>query len=168
MKLSHAIILKLMRMYLDGMLDPFMEVKEFFPILYFMKKAGETTIKIDENYDQVSEWTVNTLKNMEKESLIYKDNTHVNNSYPYPNLTEIFPCTVLKLAHDSVDKADNFLIDHPETIDRLNKVKDLIEGFESEVGLKMLAQTYWFLKDYMTIKKFNIAQKRLIEKGWIS
>src|SRR5678815_2330951 len=53
------------------------------------------------------------------------------------------PDKQLKLVPGAVDDATAFLETNSETRSRLDKVADLVEGFESPFGLELLATVHW-------------------------
>ena len=83
--------------------------------------------------------------------------------------------------------ASTFLQGHTETIARIERVAELIDGFETPFGLELLATVHWVAKNKESTlqdiisdtyawnlhkKKFNqrqieLAVKRLVQKGWI-
>jgi hypothetical protein len=44
---------------------------------------------------------------------------------------------------DASQEAQTFLSDHPETLERYERVARLIDGFETPYGLELLATTHW-------------------------
>ena len=57
----------------------------------------------------------------------------------------------LTLIPGSVHDAEDFLRSVPDTIDYIGKVVDLIDGFESPVGLELLAVVHWAIhREQMT------------------
>ncbi|EKD09476.1 Appr-1-p processing domain protein [Arthrospira platensis C1] len=58
----------------------------------------------------------------------------------YGDRTETSAMYVLEKGRDA---ADRFLLAHPDTGARLQRVSDLIEGFETPYGLEMLATLHW-------------------------
>jgi hypothetical protein len=57
------------------------------------------------------------------------------------------PATQIQLLPGAADEADQFLQGHPDTsresLERLDRVAALIEGFESPYGLELLATVHW-------------------------
>lgn len=46
---------------------------------------------------------------------------------------------------EKVQEAKVFLVDYPETRARFEKVKNLIQGYETPYGLELLATVYWVM-----------------------
>ena len=78
---------------------------------------------------------------------------------------------------------------HPETSERIQKIGELVEGFESSFGLELLATVHWLIvkeniktldqiivhthgwndhKKQFTPRQIEIAVNRLLDKGWVS
>jgi hypothetical protein len=53
------------------------------------------------------------------------------------------PTKPLHLVPGALDDARRYLADVPDTAARLRKVAELVEGFESPVGLELLASVAW-------------------------
>jgi hypothetical protein len=49
-----------------------------------------------------------------------------------------------------VTEASNFLADDNATMERINRVSDLIEGFENPHGMELLATVHWVLHEDST------------------
>ena len=56
------------------------------------------------------------------------------------------PDTPLELRPDAVAEADELLRDHSATRDRLRRVAELIEGFETPFGMELLSSVHWCAK----------------------
>jgi hypothetical protein len=46
-----------------------------------------------------------------------------------------------------VTDASNFLVGDTATMDRINRVSELIEGFESPHGMELLSTVHWVLRE---------------------
>ncbi len=53
------------------------------------------------------------------------------------------PDVEIELLPNASDTADNFLATHKDSIQRLNKVAELIEGFETPYGMELLSSVHW-------------------------
>jgi O-acetyl-ADP-ribose deacetylase (regulator of RNase III) len=53
------------------------------------------------------------------------------------------PDTELELLPGAVAEADAFLADHPDSLERLEHVSNLIAGFETPYGMELLASVHW-------------------------
>jgi hypothetical protein len=98
----------------------------------------------------------------------------------------------LHLLPGATDEADEFLGDHPDTKERLNRVSQLIQGFETPYGMELLATVHWLAsnelpdarndyraavhgftewskrkKEYFQPDHIKIAWERLKQQGWL-
>jgi hypothetical protein len=53
------------------------------------------------------------------------------------------PDAEIELLPGAVEEAEAFLADKPESLARLARVSDLIEGFETPYGMELLATVHW-------------------------
>ena len=88
----------------------------------------------------------------------------------------------------AINEAQSFIADNPETQARIEKVAELINGFESPYGLELLSTVHWVLdkgnvqdfgglvreihdwnyrKRQFTERQINLAFKVLMNKGWV-
>ncbi|MFZ5443407.1 MAG: type II toxin-antitoxin system antitoxin DNA ADP-ribosyl glycohydrolase DarG [Myxococcota bacterium] len=56
------------------------------------------------------------------------------------------PETPLELLPNAADAANSFLASRPETMERLDRVAKLIDGFESPFGMELLSTVHWVMK----------------------
>jgi O-acetyl-ADP-ribose deacetylase (regulator of RNase III) len=101
------------------------------------------------------------------------------------------PTANLQLLSGTVEEADRFLADRPESKQRLERISQLIEGFETPYGMELLASVHWLahhadkpvqtpVEAVEAIQSWNprkrrlfkpqhieVAWQRLIETGWI-
>jgi O-acetyl-ADP-ribose deacetylase (regulator of RNase III) len=98
----------------------------------------------------------------------------------------------IELMPGATENARSFLIDHPETHGRFDRVAALVEGFESPYGLELLASVHWVATAedkgattdpevatrevqgwtsrkgrLFTERHIALAWSRLFEKGWL-
>jgi len=58
----------------------------------------------------------------------------------------------------AIKEADDFLSEHPEIINRLKRVSQLIKGFETPYGLELLSTVHWLAKEDPRVKTdINVA-----------
>jgi len=55
------------------------------------------------------------------------------------------PDVEIALMQGANQKADAFLQDYPEAVQRLNEVADLVDGFETPYGMELLASVHWII-----------------------
>ena len=174
---ARATLVTLMRRYLDGLLDPIMTLLEVHKLMYFLEQAGEP---LDLNFEAAAYGPyAEKLRHV-----IQKIDGHLISGYGDGGDD---PRKQIDLLSGAVEIADAFLAHHVETSERLSRVSDLVEGFESPSGLEILATVHWVAKagastDTEVInrvyawgewkKRFSERQIRLAlqvlrEKGWL-
>ena len=56
------------------------------------------------------------------------------------------PDKILNLMPKAHERARTFLLNHPDTREKLERVIDLVDGFESPSGLELLTTVHWVFK----------------------
>lgn len=176
---GRAALVSLTKRYLDGLLDPFVTLLEIHKLMYFLQESGEP-LKLKYVEYLYGPYAINlshVLTYIEGHMLLgYAD----GGDNPDKQI-QIVP---------GADKAASvFLEKYSETLGRINRVSELIEGFETPFGMELLATVHWVAKNEKqattdTIiekiyswnrqkRKFNhrqiqIAIERLSGNGWIN
>jgi O-acetyl-ADP-ribose deacetylase (regulator of RNase III) len=133
MTAGRAALVGLMNRYLAGLLDPFITLLEVHKLMYFMEQSGEPLrLKFAKGlYGPYAENLRHVLKAVEGHLVSgYADGGDI-------------PDKQLKLVPGATDDAERFLKAHVETQARLNRVANLVEGFESPFGLELLSTVHW-------------------------
>ena len=138
MTIARAALIGLIHRYLRGLLDPFVTLLEVHKLMYFMQEAGEPLklAFVKETYGPYAQNLRHLLLMVEG---------HMINGYsdggdePHKELT---------LVPDALEDADSYLDSYPETMRRLDRVTELIEGFETPFGLELLATVHWVTKQH--------------------
>lgn len=178
MTAGRAALIGLMHRYLGGFLDPFVTLLEVHKLMYFLQAAGQP-LRLDYTKGKYGPYAARlgpVLRQMEGHYLSgYQDGGDA-------------PGKELALVPGAVEEALAFLEQTPETLERFNRVSDLVDGFESSFGLELLAtvhcvakgqpaptigeiinRTYaWnHRKRQFTNRQIGIAHRVLQEKGWL-
>ena len=98
------------------------------------------------------------------------------------------PTKQLQLVPGAVDDAQRIIASHPDTRNRMQRVTDLVDGFETPFGLELLSTVHWVAsrcesctdaaiiqgtyawserKRQFTERQIRIALKVLTEKDWL-
>lgn len=101
------------------------------------------------------------------------------------------PDADIELLSGAVNDADAFLTSHPESVARLARVAELIEGFETPYGMELLSTVHWVSthgepqvhnaeaainsvqswndrkRDMFKCEHIRLAHQRLTELGWL-
>ena len=126
---GRAALIMLMRRYLGGLMEPFVTLLEAHKLMYFLAEAGEP---LRLYYDKAPYGPF--AKNMGH--VLHAIEGHLVSGYLDGGDA---PGKQLDIVPGAVEGASDFLRDNPETQERLNRVVDLVEGFETPFGLELLA-----------------------------
>ena len=174
---GRAALVELMRRYLDGLLDPFVTLLEVHKLMYFMQEAG-APLRLQFKpaaYGPYAENLRHVLHAIEGHLIAgYADGGDA-------------PDKPLTLVPGAVDEAAIFLAQDADTRNRLGKVAELVEGFESPFGMELLSTVHWVMKHdgvsstedivdrvhawnprkrQFTARQIGIAADVLTRKGW--
>ena len=164
--------------YLRGLLDPFLTLLEVHKLMYFMQDVGEPL----------------NLRFTKGPYGPYADNLrhvlHAVEGHLVSGYTDggDAPDKQLDLVPGALEDARAFLQNNVETHARLERVFDLVEGFESPFGLELLSTVHWVAREQnpqtfddvvthtyawnerkrqFSRRQIKIAFDVLSEKGWI-
>ena len=174
---GRAALIGLMDRYIRILLDPYVTLLEVHKLLYFMQAAGEK-LRLRYRkapYGPYAENLRHVLQSIDGHFISgYADSREA-------------PHEPLDLLPGAVADASSFLVAHPQTRARFDRVVTLIEGFESSFGLELLATVHWVVvqegaasaddvvrlihawgnrKRRYTPRQIHIALDVLSRKGW--
>jgi len=175
---GRAALVELIDRYLQGLLDPFVTLLEVHKLVYFMQEAGEPLkLKFQKApYGPYAENLRHVLNAIEGHLLCGYEDGGDN------------PAKQLTLLPDAVVNAKEFLKKNTQTQRHLNRVADLVEGFETPFGLELLATVHWVIKTreikdnnelienvyswnerkkQFTDRQITVALHTLEKKGWV-
>ena len=173
-----AALVVLIRRYLDGLLDPFVTLLEIHKLMYFLERAGEP-LKLRFTKAQYGPYAENLRHVMREIEGHYVSGYRDGGDDPRKRL---------ELVPGAVDDAAAFLAGHAETRERLDRVVELVDGFESSFGLELLSTVHWVAteesatadeaviervyawdqrKQRFSERQIRLALKVLREKGWL-
>jgi O-acetyl-ADP-ribose deacetylase (regulator of RNase III) len=176
---GRAALLELIDRYLKGLLDPIVTLLEAHKLMYFMQEAGEELkLKFAEApYGPYAENLRHVFNAIEGHMIAgYAD----GGDNPFKQIT---------LVPGAIDDAKAFLEHHDDTKSRFGRVADLVEGFESPLGLELLSTVHWAAKQsdaasseevvsyvhhwserkqQFTPRQIELALHLLSTKGWIN
>jgi len=176
---GRAALIRLAKRYLGGLidLDPSLSLLELHKLMYFMQSCGEPL----------------RLKYVKAPHGPYAENlSHVLNAIEGHYLTGYAdggdnPNKELEIVQGADENAQAFLMQYPDTIECVNRVAELVDGFETPFGMELLATVHWVAMNGATSfedlvkhtydwgphkKKFSsyqieVAYQRLVRLGWI-
>lgn len=174
---GRAALVELIYLYQKGLLDPFITLLELHKLMYFLQVSGEDL----------------RLKYVKKTYGPYATNlSHVLNAIEGYMLSGYAdggndPKKRLELIPGATDDAEQFLSKELATRERLGRVSELVDGFETPFGLELLATVHWIVKSgansfdeviketyawnrhkhQFSTRQIEIALRRLISMQWI-
>ncbi len=134
-KMTHgrATLLHLIHRYLQGFLDPFVTLLEVHKLMYLAQEAGES-LKLRYDKRQYGPYAQNLQYVLD----------HMNSHYILrPRKSKESPREEVRLMPGALKDASAFLEGSAETLDRIERVTKLIDGFETPDGLELLATVHW-------------------------
>lgn len=175
---GRAALVELIHLYLKGLLDPFITLLEIHKLMYFLQVSGENLRLqyVKGMYGPYAKNLSHVLNVVEGHMLSgYADGG--NN-----------PQKRLELIPGAIDDAEKFLSKQPDTLKHMERVSELVDGFETPFGLELLATVHWLVengadslnevvketyawsqhKNQFSPRQIEIALHRLISLQWIS
>ena len=178
MTAGRAALVELMQRYLGGLLDPFVTLLEVHKLMYFMQEAGEP-LRLKFNQAPYGPYAENLRH------VLHAIEGHLVSGYADGGDA---PDKQLKLVPGADAEAGAFLEEHGDTRSRFDRVAELVEGFESPLGLELLSTVHWIMKHeavrtrddvvartyawsprkrQFTLRQIGIAVDVLIHKRWV-
>lgn len=175
---GRASLVVLMDRYLAGLMDPFVTLLEVHKLMYFMQAAGEP-LRLQYTkapYGPYAENLRHVLRAVEG---------HLVSGYADGGDS---PDKQLELVPGAVKDAEAFLAEKGDTASRFDRVRKLVDGFESPFGLELLSTVHWVAsresavriadavskvhlwsdrKRQFSRRQIGIAFNRLREGGWL-
>ena len=174
---GRAALVALMSRYLATGLDPFVTLLEIHKLMYFLQAAGEPLKLryVKGHYGPYAENLRHVLSRIEGHL--------VSGSAGGGD----FPGREIRLVPGALADAREFLRESPDTMVRVGRVGELVEGFEDWFGLELLSTVHWVIlkegandlekierhtydwgerKRMFTTRQLGIAARVLRERGW--
>jgi len=137
---GRAALVCLVRRYLEGLLEPYITLLEVHKLMYFLQESGEPL-------------RLNYVKNLY--GPYARNLNHVLNRIEGHMLSGYAdggdnPDKQIQILPGVEANAVQFLDKHSETLARINRVTELIDGFETPFGMELLATVHWIAKNEKT------------------
>lgn len=132
---QRAAVIALMGRYVETGYEYRLSLVEVQKLAYFLQEAGEP-LRLEyrpHHYGPYADNLRKSLRNMEGH---YTRGLGDGKNSPE---------TPLELLPSAVDSARAFLADRPDATQRLDRVAELIEGFESPFGMELLGTVHWVM-----------------------
>lgn len=154
MTAGRAALITLMHRYLNGLLDPEITLLEVHKLMYFLQESGQSLrLKYSKGFYGPY---ANNLRHVLSHIEGYYTSGFVDGSES--------PGKELKIIPGAVEDAEKFLKEDKKVVENLQKVFDLIEGFESSFGLELLSTVHWVAK-YESAQTFEETVQRVYDWG---
>ena len=133
MTAGRAALVGLMDRYLGGLMDPFVTLLEVHKLMYFMQEAGEPLRLryVQALYGPYAENLRHVLHEVEG---YYVTGYHHGGDDPSKQLT---------LVPGAAEEGAALIAQDAEVRSRFARVADLVQGFETPIGLELLATVHW-------------------------
>jgi len=136
MTMGQAALIALMDRYLKGLLDPFVSLLEIHKLLYFLQEAGQP-LRLKYEAKGFGPYATNLRQ------VLIRLEKHYTQGYGDGMDS---PTAQIELLPGAVEEAKKFLSTDRVTLDRMDRVASLIEGFEDPYGLELLSSVHWIMR----------------------
>jgi len=132
---GRAALVGLMEQYLSALLDSSISLIEVHKLMYFLQAAGEPLKLrfVKAHYGPYAENLRHVIRAIDGHLITGYSNGGDN------------PDKQLNLVPGAIQDANKFLENHPATCKRFRRVRNLVEGFETPVGLELLSTVHWLI-----------------------
>ncbi len=175
--LSRAALIELINRYLQSMLDPFITLLEIHKLMYFLQESGQN-LRLNYKkalYGPYAQNLRHVLNLLEKHYIEGYDG-------------EDTPDKHITLLPGAIKDAHLLLEKDLDLLKKINKVSELVGGFETPFGLELLATVHWLMskenktelndlisavyswnvkKQKFSKKQIEIAYNVLIQQAWV-
>ena len=136
MTIGQAALIALMNRYLGGLLDPFVSLLEIHKLMYFLQAAGQP-LHLQYEAKEFGPYAKNLRQ------VLIRIESHYTQGYGDGMDA---PTTPIELLPGAVEEAQAFLQDDQTIRARMDRVTDLIDGYEDPVGLELLSSVHWVMR----------------------
>jgi O-acetyl-ADP-ribose deacetylase (regulator of RNase III) len=133
MTVSRAALLALMQRYLVPGYDYLLSNLEVQKLSYFLQEAGQS-LKLQYSRSHYGPYADNL-----RHALSHLESHYISGYGDGANK----PDTPIELLPGAADEAEQFLAGDPTVHERFDRVSQLIEGFETPLGMELLATVHW-------------------------
>ena len=135
MTIGRAALIVLMDRYLKGLLDPFVSLLEIHKLLYFLQASGQP-LKLKFEAKSYGPYATNLRQ------VLIRLEKHYTQGYGDGKDT---PTKPIELLPGAVEAANVFLAQAHDTVQRMNCVDALIDGYEDPYGMELLSSVHWVM-----------------------
>jgi O-acetyl-ADP-ribose deacetylase (regulator of RNase III) len=133
MTAGRASLVVLIHRYLGGLMDPFVTLLEIHKLMYFMQEAGQP-LRLRFSKGPYGPYAENLRH------VLHAVEGHLVSGYADGGDA---PGKQLELVPGAVEEAYDFIKTDASTRERFDRIADLVEGFETPLGLELLSTVHW-------------------------
>jgi O-acetyl-ADP-ribose deacetylase (regulator of RNase III) len=132
---GRAALISIVDRYRKGLLDPHVQLLEVHKLMYFLQEAGQ---KLNLRYEArpFGPYALNL-----RQVLIMLEGHYIKG---YGEGSD-HPRTKIELKEGAVEAAASLVDNDVDTVARIDRVANLIEGFEDPYGLELLSSIHWVM-----------------------
>ena len=154
MTMGQAALIALMDRYLKGLLDPFVSLLEIHKLMYFLQAAGQP-LRLQYEAKDYGPYAKNL-----RQVFIRLEN-HYTQGYGDGKDN---PTKTIELLPGAVEEAETFLKADEDIRQRMDRVAELIEGFEDPYGLELLSSVHWVMRENAEARESSEAAASAVHK----
>lgn len=165
MTMGQAALIALMDRYLKGLLDPFVSLLEIHKLMYFLQAAGQP-LQLQYEAKDFGPYAKNLRQ------VLIRLEKHYTQGYGDGKDN---PTKTIELLPGAVEEAETFLKDDEVIRQRMDRVAELIDGFEDPYGLELLSSVHWVMREnadaresseaaVAAVHKWNPRKRRVMKK----
>lgn len=165
MTMGQAALLVLMDRYLKGLLDPFVSLLEIHKLMYFLQASGQP-LRLQYEAREFGPYARNLRQ------VLIRLESHYTQGYGDGKDS---PTKPIELLPGAVEEAEAFLQHDGVILQRMQRVEELIEGFEDPHGLELLSSVHWVMRENPAaresvevaaadVHRWNARKRRMLKK----
>ncbi len=154
MTMGQAALIALMDRYLKGLLDPFVSLLEVHKLMYFLQAAGQP-LRLQYEAKDFGPYAKNLRQ------VLIRLEKHYTQGYGDGKDN---PSKTIELLPGAVEEAETFLKDDDVIRQRMDRVAELIEGFEDPYGLELLSSVHWVMRENAEARESSEAAASAVHK----
>lgn len=132
---GRAALVVIMDRYLRGQLAPFVSLLEVHKLMYFLQEAGQP-LRLKYEAGKFGPYAGNLRQ------VLIKVEGHFLVGYGEGNDA---PTTPIELVPGTIEAASEWVSADVETVKRMDRVTELIAGFEDPYGMELLSSVHWVM-----------------------
>jgi len=154
MTLGQAALIVLMDRYLKGLLDPFVSLLELHKLMYFLQAAGQP-LRLQYEAKDFGPYAKNLRQ------VLIRLEKHYTQGYGDGKDN---PTKTIELLPGAVEEAETFLNNDDVIRQRMDRVAELIDGFEDPYGLELLSSVHWVMRENAAARESSEAAASAVHR----